>query len=180
MAVELPQTLIRGTTSSRCISDLMRKREPEYESMFEGGVQGLEHLGHYYLAPFQRPAVWTDDQKRKLIESIHLGISIGTIVVSTEGKQDKETKRYPLSADLILDGQQRMRAIKSYTEEGLRVFIGTPHEHEYEELDRVQKRRFKGTTVGYIQVDEFDMDALREIYNRLNFDGTPHKEHQRA
>lgn len=103
MTVTLPQPLIRGTTSSRCISDLMRPREPEYEKMFEGGIQGLEHLAHFYVAPFQRPAVWTNDQKRKLVESVHLGISIGSIVVSAEGKEDPETGRFPLSADLLLD-----------------------------------------------------------------------------
>jgi len=117
MTVKLPEPLIRGTTSSRCISDFMRPREPEYEKMFEGGLQGLEHLGHFYVAPFQRPAVWTDDQKRKLVESVHLGISIGSIVVSAEGKEDKSTGRFPISADLIIDGQQRMRAIKAYREE---------------------------------------------------------------
>lgn len=180
MTVTLPQPLIRGTTSSRTISDFMRPREPEYEKMFEGSVQGLEHLGHFYIAPFQRPLVWTEEQKRKLIESIHLGISIGSIVVSAEGRQDKTTGRYPISADLVIDGQQRMNALKSYRDEGLRVFLGTPYEHCWDELDRVQKRRFDSVTVGYIQLDEFDMDSLREIYNRLNFGGTAHTEDQRA
>ena len=180
MTVKLPEPLIRGTTSSRCISDFMRPREPEYEKMFEGSLQGLEHLGHFYVAPFQRPAVWTDDQKRKLVESVHLGISIGSIVVSAEGKEDKTTGRFPISADLIIDGQQRMRAIKAYREEGLRIFVGTEHEHSWEELDRVQRRRFESVSVGYIQLDEFDMDSLREIYNRLNFGGTAHTEDQRA
>ena len=180
MTVTLPQPLIRGTTSSRCISDLMRPREPQYEKMFEGGIQGLEHLAHFYVAPFQRPAVWTDDQKRKLVESVHLGISIGSIVVSAEGKEDPVTGRFPLSADLVIDGQQRLRALKAYRDEGLSIFVGTPHEHRWGDLDRVQKRRFDGVPIGYIQLDHFDMDALKEIYNRLNFGGTAHTEDQRA
>ena len=60
------------------------------------------------------------------------------------------------------------------------MFLGTPYEHCWDELDRVQKRHFDSVTVGYIQLDEFDMDSLREIYNRLNFGGTAHTEDQRA
>ena len=181
MTVTLPEPLIRGTTSSRTISDLMRDREPRYESMFEASNQGLKTLGHFYIPPFQRPVVWTIEQQRRLVESIWLGISIGSIVVSAEGEMDKATGKYALSADLLLDGLQRLTSLKAYMQEGMRIFVGTQHEHCYEDLDLPQQRRFRNTPLGYITIDrDFDMEALKEIYNRLNFGGTAHTEDQRA
>ena len=178
MTVILPKKLIEGTTSSRTLSDLMREREPQYEHMFHG--EDLEQLGHYYVAPFQRPAVWTVEQARRLNESVHLGISIGSVVVSAEGRHDTATNKYPHTADWIIDGQQRLRALKSYMKEGLRIFVGTPYEHAFDELDRPQQRLFESTTIGYIRLDEVSEDVLREMYNRLNFGGVAHTEDQRA
>lgn len=181
MTVTLPQPLIRGTTSSRTISDLMRKREPKYEKMFEGSVQGLEQLGHFYIPSYQRPDVWTIDQKRRLVESVWLGISIGTIVVSDEGQMDPETGRYPIQADNLLDGKHRLYSLRAYMEEGMRIFVGTENEHSWDELDLPKQRRFRNTPLGYITIDrDFSLDALKEVYNRLNFGGTVHTEDQRA
>jgi hypothetical protein len=174
--VDLPKEIIRGIVSSRCIEDFMRSREPDYENMFH---PGQEILGHYYVAPFQRPAVWSEEQSAKLIESVYLGISIGGIVVSTEGKVEKDGK-FSKEADWIIDGQQRMRAIKRYLDNDLVVFKGTPHEHKWEDLERPQKRRFLMTSVGFTRLDEADEESLRELYDRLNFGGTNHTEDQRA
>lgn len=179
--VPMPTPLLRGTTSSRTISDIMREREPEYEKMFVGADLGYEILGHFYIPPFQRPAVWSDDQMRRLNESIWLGISIGGIVISAEGKYDRVTKKYPASADLLLDGQQRLRSIKAYMKKGLRIFVGTEHEHCWDDLSRRQKRRYESTSISYISIDDnHDMERLKEVYNRLNFGGTNHTEDQRA
>ena len=178
MAVTLPEKRISGTTSSRTLSDLMREREPEYEKMFQ--ASDLEQLGHYYIAPFQRPKVWDEEQMRRLNESVHLGISIGSVVVSSEGRHDPKTNLYPRTADWIIDGQQRMHSLAAYMKHDLRIFIGTPYEHQFCELDRPQQRRFESTTIGYIRLDECTEEALREMYNRLNFGGVAHTEDQRA
>lgn len=178
MAITLPQKLIEGTTSSRTLSDLMREREPQYEKLFQ--AEDLEQLGHYYVAPFQRPAVWSLDQARRLNESVHLGISIGSVVVSAEGRHDSATGKYPRTADWIIDGQQRMRSLQAYMKEGLRIFVDTPHEHAFDELERPQQRSFENTTIGYIRLDHCSEEALREMYNRLNFGGVAHTEDQRA
>lgn len=181
MDVILPKPLLRGTETTRSIQDIMRKREPEYEHMFHGADEGLEHLAHFYIPPFQRPAVWTVEQKQRLIESMWLGISIGKIAVSAEGRFDHRTGKYSPAADYLIDGQQRLRAIKSYLEEGLRVFVGTSSEHCWNDLSIVQRRRFNGISVGMVMIeDDFDLDALKETYNRLNFGGTAHTEDQRA
>ena len=178
MNVKLPKLLLNGRASIRMISDIMRPREANFEHLFEGA--GLEQLGHYYVAPFQRPAVWTLEQQQRLIESLWLGIPIGGIVVTREGEMDPKTNKFPISADLVIDGQQRMRAIDAYMEHDLEVFVGTEYAHRYNDLDRPQQRKFESKTINYTELDEFDMDALRELYNRLNFSGTAHSEDQRA
>ena len=38
----------------------------------------LEHLGPFRLPEFQRPAVWSQAQEARLIESVWRGIPIGT------------------------------------------------------------------------------------------------------
>ena len=63
----------------------------------------------------------------------------------------------------------------------MRIFVGTEHEHGWNDLDIPQQRRFRNTSLGYITIDrDFSLEALKEIYNRLNFSGTAHTEDQRA
>lgn len=175
--ISLPKPIIRGNTSARCISDLMRPRPVEYEHMFH---PGQEQLGHYYLAPFQRPPVWTDEQSARLIESVHLGISIGSFVVSGSAPYNRKENRYPYTSDWIIDGQQRMRALKKYLDDDLTVFLGTPYEHHWGQLSISQQRGFKMVPVGFIELTTSNEDELRDIYDRLNFGGVSHTEEQRA
>jgi hypothetical protein len=173
----LPSRLINGSQSAICLSDLMRDRSDEYEHLFH---PGQERLGHYYLAPFQRPPVWTEAQSARLIESIHLGIAIGSFVVSICGSHDIKTGLFPYTSEWIIDGQQRMRAIDKYLKDGLRVFLGTSAEHSWNELSRTQQRCFMMTPVSFIVLGRMSEDELRDVYDRLNFGGTAHTEEQRA
>lgn len=183
MPIVLPEPAFRGTTSSRCIEDFMRPREPQYERMFK---PGQETLGHYYLPPFQRPAAWTETQSARLIESVFLGIAIGSIIVSDCGRAyktrvgDEVISRFPDSADWIIDGQQRMRAIAAYLADELTVFRGTGAEHRFSQLERRDQRRFLGTPAGFITLEAMPEDDLRRVYDLMNFGGTKHTEDQRA
>ena len=89
-------------------------------------------------------------------------------------------KVLPKTCDWLLDGQQRMRAILRYMANDLTVFVGTPHEHRYDDLSVVQKRFFRGNSVGYIVLPPEGEDRLREIYDLMNFGGTVHTKDQRA
>lgn len=181
--IELPPPLISGTTSSRCIEDIMRPRPERDESMFK---PGQEQLGHFYLPPFQRPPSWTPTQSARLVESLHLGITIGSIVVTDSGEAsrvrigDKVVERFPDEADWLVDGLQRLRAIRSYLADELTVFAGTPSEHRFSELSQRQKRRFLGYTVGFIKLDRVPLEEIARIYDLLNYGGTAHTEDQRA
>ena len=182
--VPLPPHIIRGMTSSRSIEEIMRTREPQYESMF---APGQEQLGHYYLPPFQRPSVWTETQAVRLIESVHLGISIGGIVVSDCGNTirvpngDGTTReQFPETADWLIDGQQRMRALRRYLSDDLTVFRGKPYEHRWSDLSKRQQRRFNGVSMGYTILEPTSREDLAKLYDLLNFGGTKHVDDQRA
>lgn len=182
--VELPQPTYRvRSASSRCIEEIMRSRHEEDEHMF---APGQERLGHYYLPPFQRPHRWSVTQSARLIESIHLGISIGSIVVTDCRETIRvvvdgiTTERFPDSADWLIDGQQRMRAIDGYLKDAFPVFVGTRHEHRYSDLNHAQKRRMMNRSVGFILLEDMTVDELRNVYDLMNFGGTIHEEHERA
>ena len=177
MEIKLPPPIIIGTTSARTIIDVMRPRGSKYEELF---YPGQESLGSYYLAPFQRPPVWDDTQSRRLVESVWLGISIGSIVISGTGAFNRKLQKYPHTSEWIIDGQQRMRALSRYLSNELRIFVGQPGAHFWDELNPIQQRRFKHATVGFIVLESMSEDALRECYNRLNFGGTSHLKSQRA
>ena len=175
MEIQLPEKIVSGSTSSLMISDIMRPRDTFDNEMF---VEGQPTVGGYFVPPFQRPLVWTESQKRSLIESVFLGLSIGAVMVTET--REMENGKYLPSADWVIDGQQRMNALEEYMYGDLQVFLGTPAEHRYNDLSPAQKRFFKQTPMGFITIKEANVDALRELYNRLNFSGTNHTEDQKA
>lgn len=181
--IVLPEPLLRGSVSTRCIEDVMRKREEQYEGMFK---PGQEQLGHFYIPPFQRPAVWSETQSQRLIESVYLGIAIGSIAVSDCGNvvrtqvDGNTVERFPDEADLLIDGQQRLRAIRKYLDNELTVFVGTESEHRFNDLVRPQQRKFLSSSIGYIVLQPAPMDELKRIYDLMNFGGTAHTQDQRA
>lgn len=133
----------------------------------------LKRLMGFILPPFQRPLVWTDEQKIRFIESIWLGYHIGTYVVNSHKWIDKDTP-HPYDY-LLLDGQQRIATIRDYVNDEFPVFG-----YLYSELTIVDVRKFKSTVFIRSTVNLKTDEELRELYNRLNFGGTAHTEEQRA
>lgn len=127
------------------------------------------------LPPWQRPEVWTISQKRHFIEGVFLGFGCGYYV--TNGFEfEPDGTPAPMSG-WLLDGQQRISAIRDFLENGLTVFDGIT----YQGLTRPEQLRFLRTGFSCIELDYTDNeDVLKELYNRLNFSGTPHTEEQRA
>lgn len=181
--IDLPAPLLSGNVSSRCVEDIMRERPVRDEAMFK---PGQEQLGYFYLPPFQRPPSWTATQSARLVESLHLGITIGSIVVTDMGEPrririgDETVERFPDDADWLIDGQQRLRGLRAYLNDELTVFAGTPGEHRFGELSVRQQRRFLNYNVGFVKLDRMPVEELARIYDLLNFGGTPHTEDQRA
>lgn len=137
--------------------------------LFEGDqydrplAKGERQLGPFILPPFQRPSVWTINQKQLLIESIYAGLPIGSIVVnSTRNGQECD--------GWLLDGQQRVTALLEYT----RGAFNTCGWH-YPNLPDAERRHFKRISIGVIETAETDPERCREIYRRLAYGGTAHE-----
>lgn len=126
------------------------------------------------LPPWQRPEVWSLEQKRNFVESLFLGMSCGIYVVN--GLDWDENGRKPM-AGWVLDGQQRLSALRDFFFGGMVVF----EDVTFESLSSAQRMRFLRKPLGCHELDYIaDEAVLKGVYNRLNFGGTPHAEAERA
>lgn len=138
----------------------------------------------FYLPPFQRDEVWTENQKIRLIESIFCEIPINPIIVVNNFDA-------PDVHGWLIDGQQRMTAIRDFVNGEFNVFNG---ELGYENMkDAVLTRPFKGlvnspvnaskvwskSVITINQIQTCDLAVLKELYERMNFGGTAHTEEDR-
>lgn len=127
---------------------------------------GERKLGNFVLPPFQRPPVWTLEQKVALIESIWNRLPIGSYVVNRV-----EAAGYGSPADnLLLDGQQRITALLDYVADAFPV-MG----YRWSELTDADQKTFSMIPMGYLECKLTDMDQIEEVYNRLAYGGTPHE-----
>jgi len=58
-------------------------------------------------APYQRGAVWTEQQQRNLIKSLYMGLPVGAVVISTLGSRATVPYR-------VVDGKQRILAVRTF------------------------------------------------------------------
>lgn len=135
---------------------------------------GGEWLFGFRIPPFQRPAVWTRNQQVRFIQSLWLHLPIGQYVVNMGLPSGKDGK-LPRQEHWLIDGQQRLRAIKAYVEDEFPVF-----DLRHSELNVRERRRLMNTIfpMGVICTD--DEKRLRALYDRLAYGGTPHDPSQRA
>ena len=116
---KMPTKLYTGSAVSSTIGYLLTLREqahtdPDTFPAAERTVMGIP------LPPWQRPFVWTADQNRRFIESIWLGLHLGTYVLN---KLNWHPEGGPLPfAGMLIDGQQRIRAIEAYLDGEFPVF----------------------------------------------------------
>lgn len=135
----------------------------------------------FRLPPFQRSEVWDTKRKIRLIESIFCEVGIGTILFVSNYD-------YPEIDGWLIDGQQRLTAIRDFVLGKFAVFGGklsynnmanvTLHFMGTDDLNRpktanlIWGRNFlRCSRIEHIS----DVSVLKEVYNRLNFGGVPHK-----
>lgn len=168
----LPPPIMRAGTHNFTLGHLVLAHTEKSDRKFWGDDPTPWLCGHR-LPPFQRPAVWVEAQQVRFIESAWLGLHLGTYVVN---RNDAWVGGKPHRTDLwLIDGQQRLRAIECYLDGVFEVFGYT-----WSQLNKVEHRRFESLSFAQSVVHESNEDVLRELYDRLNFGGTPHTEDQRA
>jgi hypothetical protein len=123
---------------------------------------GARRLGWFILPPFQRPAVWSEAQKVRFIESIWGGLPLGSYVYN-RGSFNSPYDNW------LLDGQQRITAILEYHASAFPV-LG----YRWDELTKVDHRRFLMTPMSCSETNIEDLAKLEEIYDRLAYGGTAH------
>jgi Protein of unknown function DUF262 len=153
----IPQRKFIGSAYNRLIHGVLMPI-PDMRPLAEGE----RYLGEFILPPFQRPPVWTEQQKVRLIESLYMGLPIGSIVWNQTALPDPCDR-------WLLDGQQRMTAILEYVAGGFAV-AGW----RYPNLSVHERAQFERLTLPFIETMITDVDLCREVYERLAYGGTEH------
>lgn len=123
---------------------------------------GERRLGWFVLPPFQRPPVWTQAQQVRFIESALLALPIGVFIYNRAPGTRFDA--------WLLDGQQRVTAVLAYMADEFPV-MG----YRFSELAPADVRRWDMTTsFGCMETSLTDEGALRDLYDRLAYGGTPH------
>ncbi|ALN21825.1 DUF262 domain-containing protein [Ectopseudomonas mendocina] len=164
MTIQLPSPLLEGCNRQYDI-DLLTRREATKITR-----EGERQLMCWVLPVWQRDPSWSEEQQIRFIEGIFLGLGTGYYVVhGSDWHIDGEVK--PMSGWLI-DGQQRITAIKKFLDGELAIFDGI----RFGDLDRpTQLRRFLRMPFPCIELEyQEDEERLKELYKRLCFGGTPH------
>lgn len=150
--------------SSAVVTPMFNWKEKNRENPF-----GYRQVMGYFLPSWQRGLVWTQDQNIKLIESLWLGLNIGTYTFNRAGYGGKYD-------NLLIDGQQRMWALQCYLSDEFAVFG-----YRWSEVTEVDRRGFEMSRHFHCYITESeDEEYLRSYYNMMNFGGVAHKESERA
>jgi uncharacterized protein with ParB-like and HNH nuclease domain len=125
---------------------------------------GERRLGWFVLPNFQRPPVWTLEQKIRFVESCWLGLPIGMIIYNRPERYDSPYDGW------LLDGQQRVTALFEYMDDAFPIFG-----HLFSELTKPDHRNWSmSVSLPHAQTRIENEAELREVYDRLAYGGTPH------
>lgn len=165
----LPKPLLTGSMHDYGIGTLVDMSTPG------PAVPSERRLMNLTLPPWQRPEVWSMDQKRRFVEGIFLGLGTGYYVVHGSD-WDSAGQPKPMSG-WLLDGQQRISALRDFLSGDMVIFGDVI----FTEMSVPDQLRFKRRPFPCHELDYTDSeDTLKELYDRLNFGGTPHTEAQRV
>ena len=121
---------------------------------------------------YQRPLCWTLKDKQLLLESIYNNVDCGKIVIRNRSWKELEELQkggHELAWKDIVDGKQKLNAIKSFMENEYPDL----HGNYFEDLsDQAQRRLTNHQLISYSELPENtkDEDVLKQFL-RLNFAG---------
>jgi len=154
---------------------------------FEGDILIMECNWNPYVYDkngkkeyYQRDFVWSDEDKRLLIDSIYSGVDCGKILVRK--RSFDEIRKLVAKGETevafndIVDGKQRLKAMKDFIENKFK----DSHGHFYNDLSDMAQRKLVGHQLfSYSELPESSTDSeIVEQFLKLNFTGVPQsKEH---
>jgi hypothetical protein len=148
-----------------------------------------------YELPYQRGAVWTDEQRLMLIYSILSGTPVPALIVNERPHNmwfAADGSHLPIVA--VIDGQQRLTTVKMFMEDALLVpaswfpadRVETTEDTDdgpylrYSGLTRPGQRFFENMTVPVAQARLNSVAAEAAVYLRVNGSGTPQSDEDMA
>lgn len=132
-------------------------------SFFTGGLDEID-LDPYY----QRGLVWDLERKEALIDSLFTGLGMPAIYV----REFRNGRNGPWME--VLDGKQRVSTLMEFVNDGF-AYQGWL----FSELPIEMQRAFRSIGIGIVRVYDLTDAEAEEIYDRLNFNGVPHKAEDR-
>ncbi len=117
----------------------------------------------YFVPEYQRNLAWSDEQKSQFIESLIVGLPIPFMFFyqTSDGRME------------IVDGSQRMRAMRSFVKDGMRlrdlVLVPELNGFTFDDLLGERKRKLEDITIRTIILDtETDASTRAEMFARIN------------
>ncbi len=121
----------------------------------------------YFVPEYQRNLAWNDEQKSLFIESLIVGLPIPFLFFyqTPGGKME------------IVDGSQRMRAMRSFLKDGLKlrelVLVPELNGFSFDDLPRDRRNKLEDVTIRTIVLStETDPATRAEMFARINRSGT--------
>ena len=172
-ATRIPKPIDLGRTYDFTMDTLWEHYQKHNDKIEKGEsltrtVESDRYACGFPVPHFQRPPVWTKEQKERFIESVFLGLFIGTYCIHESDWEGPDATPTPFSGWCI-DGQQRLLTIEGYWNDEFKVF-GL----YFSELSKAEKRRFFQTPFKQYKVTLNNEDKIKDLYNRLALGGTAH------
>lgn len=166
-----PVRLFYGQAYQTSLS-VMRNSVERFDRLLdEYGYTGRRVLG-YKLPVWQRNEKWTDEQSSRFIRSIWMGIGVGTFMVNSSSK--------PELNQVLIDGQQRLRAIERYFRNEIAVLGEDGKNYYWNDLADEEQRHFLRMPFPWVESQYNTEEQMIEASDLLNFGGTPHTPEERA
>ena len=170
MTNRMPKPIIRFNSTSMQIAGLV-----EHTGYGKEAYPWTDRfIGKFPLPSWQRELVWTVEQNVSFIESVFMGYDLGSVMINSY----EDIASYGLTrsfSDILIDGQQRVNALVSYVDNKFSV-CGL----YWKDLNRNERRVFLERELGKKEINCFDEEKLKQVYDHLNFSGVKHKESERA
>lgn len=117
--------------------------------------------GQLRVPPYQRNYIWNEEQQSLLIDSVLKGHYIGQMVLAKTDKADCYD---------IIDGQQRLKTIYYFIENGFRI---KKNEKGLEDIEQIE---FLNRALHFYVTDELlEAEQITEIFRLINTTGEPLK-----
>lgn len=173
MGNKMPERRVRVRPQA---ASLMTMFETPEDVFGVGNFDSSRMLLSFKVPEWQRPLCWTLEQNISFIESIWYGYDLGVYMIHEIRSLRPFSYKEKAHLDrIIIDGQQRINAIRGYISNEFEVFDSL-----WKDVDEVDKRNFKHTVFACTTLIDETEEVLRDTYNRLNFAGVKHLDTQRA